>query len=354
MAYRRSVLTEVGGFDERFQRAYREDSDLALRVQGRNYRLMHGNRRAVHPVRQSDRWVSVRQQRGNADDALMRRLHGPDWRARASAPAGRLRLHVAITSLAASAVGLAMLRRRRASIVAGGVALAGLAEFAARRIAAGPRTPAEISRMLATSVLIPPAAMAFRLAGEWRHRTAQPLAPVRPQAVLFDRDGTLIVDVPYNGDPSRVRPMPGARQALDRLRAEGIRLGVITNQSGVGSKLFSPAQLADVNTRVEQLLGPFDTWQICMHQPADGCRCRKPKPGMVYAAAAELSLAPEQCVVVGDIGADMAAASAAGARSILVPAPATRPEGIAQAPERCLDLQDAVDRILEGVRPCDT
>jgi HAD superfamily hydrolase (TIGR01662 family) len=354
MAYRRSALAEVGGFDERFRRAYREDSDLALRLQGRNYRLMHGKRRTAHPVRPADFWVSVRQQRGNADDALMRRLHGRGWRSQAGAPAGRLASHAAVTSLAALTAALALLGRRRTCMVAAGLALAGVSEFAARRIAAGPRTPVEIARMLASSALIPPAALAFRLAGEWRHRSAQPLAPVRPEAVLFDRDGTLIVDVPYNGDPSRVQPVPGARRALDRLRAEGIRIGVITNQSGIGSKLFTPAQLSEVNSRVEQLLGPIDTWQICTHRRIDGCSCRKPKPGMVYAAAAELSLRPEQCVVVGDIGADMAAAAAAGARSILVPAPATRHEEIAQAPERCMDLLEAVDRILEGVRPCDT
>lgn len=58
------------------------------------------------------------------------------------------------------------------------------------------------------------------------------MSPVR--AVLFDRDGTLVHDVPYNAAPERVRPVEGAREALDALRARGIRVGVVTNQSEIG------------------------------------------------------------------------------------------------------------------------
>jgi HAD superfamily hydrolase (TIGR01662 family) len=68
--------------------------------------------------------------------------------------------------------------------------------------------------------------------------------------VLFDRDGTLIVDVPYNGDPARVVPMPGARAALDRLRAAGVRVGVVSNQSGIARGLLTRAQVEAVNARM--------------------------------------------------------------------------------------------------------
>jgi GT2 family glycosyltransferase len=80
LAYRRSALAAVGGFDERFPRAFREDSDLALRVMASGGRLVRGERWITHPVRPADRWISVRMQAGNADDVLMRRLHGPGWR----------------------------------------------------------------------------------------------------------------------------------------------------------------------------------------------------------------------------------------------------------------------------------
>ncbi|PWR10743.1 haloacid dehalogenase, partial [Micromonospora acroterricola] len=145
-------------------------------------------------------------------------------------------------------------------------------------------------------------------------------------AVLLDRDGTLVEDVPYNGDPEKVRPVPGARPALDRLRAEGLRLAVVTNQSGLARDLFTERQMHAVNARIEELLGPFDDWAICPHDETDGCACRKPAPGLVHAAARSLGTTPHRCVMVGDIGRDMTAALAAGATGILVPTPVTRPE----------------------------
>ena len=95
MAYRRSVLQEVGGFDERFPRAYREDADLGLRVTGAGYRIVRGRRAVTHPVRPAGRLVSVRLQAGNADDVLMRGLHGRGWRERAGVPRGRRARHLA-------------------------------------------------------------------------------------------------------------------------------------------------------------------------------------------------------------------------------------------------------------------
>nr|WP_213450744.1 HAD-IIIA family hydrolase [Micromonospora sp. NBRC 107566] len=170
------------------------------------------------------------------------------------------------------------------------------------------------------------------------------------EAVLFDRDGTLIEDVPYNGDPDLVRPVPGARAALDRLRAAGLRLGVVTNQSGLAGGRFTEDDLARVNARVEELLGPFDTWQVCPHDGDAGCACRKPAPGLVLAAAAALGTRPDRCVVVGDIGRDMAAAGAAGATGILVPTEVTRAEEVAAAPAVAGDLDAAAGLILRRQR----
>jgi D-glycero-D-manno-heptose 1,7-bisphosphate phosphatase len=172
------------------------------------------------------------------------------------------------------------------------------------------------------------------------------LSTRRPAAVLFDRDGTLVEDVPYNSDPRRVRPMPGARDALERLRGMGVPLGVVTNQSGVARGLISVDALTDVNGRVEELLGPFDVWAVCPHDEGEGCGCRKPAPGLVLRAAAVLGVDVRDCVVIGDIGRDMEAARAAGARGILVPTPATLPEELAAAPEIAADLAAAVERVL--------
>jgi D-glycero-D-manno-heptose 1,7-bisphosphate phosphatase len=175
-----------------------------------------------------------------------------------------------------------------------------------------------------------------------------PQGHTRSAAVLFDRDGTLVLDVPYNAEPDRVRPVPGARAALDRLRAAGVRLGVVSNQSGVARGLVGLADVRAVNARVDHLLGPFGTWRFCPHGPADGCRCRKPAPGLVYDAAADLGVAPSDCVVVGDIGADLAAAAAAGARGVLVPTAVTRRAEIDAAAVVARNLGHAVDLILGG------
>jgi glycosyltransferase involved in cell wall biosynthesis len=174
MVYRAEALKQVGGFDERFPRAFREDADVALRVLDAGWQIRRGRRTTRHPVRPADRWVSLRQQRGNADDALMLRLHGADWWKQAAAPRGRIRRHLAITAAGAAACLLAAAGRpRAASLAALGWAL-GTAEFAWARIAPGPRTRDEVITMLVTSALIPPAAARHRLEGLWRHRDARP------------------------------------------------------------------------------------------------------------------------------------------------------------------------------------
>jgi histidinol-phosphate phosphatase family protein len=353
MAYRRAVLTAVGGFDERFPRAFREDADLALRVQRAGYELVRGEREVAHPVRAAGPLESVRRQAGNRDDVLMRALHGPGWRDAAAAPRGRLPLHLATTVAAALTVG-GMLGSRR-TLARAGLAgwLATTGELAWARIAPGPRTRSEVATMLATSALIPPLAAFHWMAGHAARRglladSARAPRRERPAAVLLDRDGTLVHDVPYNGDPLRVVAVPGARTALDRLRAAGVRVAVVSNQSGVGRGLLEPAQVEAVNRRVEQLLGPIESWAVCLHGPEEACACRKPAPGLVLEAAAALGVDPARCVVIGDIGSDVEAARAAGARAILVPTPATRSEEVRRAPEVAATLTRAVDLVLGG------
>jgi histidinol-phosphate phosphatase family protein len=167
---------------------------------------------------------------------------------------------------------------------------------------------------------------------------------------LFDRDGTLIHDDPYNGDPARVRPVAGARDAVHRLRAKGFRVGVVTNQSGVARGLLTREQVEAVNRRVDHDLGPFDTWQVCPHAPQEECGCRKPGPLLVLRAAQDVGVPPYQCAVIGDIAADVQAAIAAGAWPVLVPTPVTLPDEIEAAPTVAADLPSAVDRVLRSNR----
>ncbi|GLK18292.1 D-glycero-alpha-D-manno-heptose-1,7-bisphosphate 7-phosphatase [Herbiconiux flava] len=170
-----------------------------------------------------------------------------------------------------------------------------------------------------------------------------------PAAVLFDRDGTIVVDVPYNGDPSLVEPVAGAAAALQRVRDAGLAVGIVTNQSGIARGLVSAEQVAAVNAEVERRLGPIDVWRLCPHAPGDGCPCRKPAPGMVLDAARSLGVPPARVVLIGDIGADVEAARAAGATGILVPTSVTRPEEIAAAQLVAGDLAEAVDLALTAL-----
>jgi histidinol-phosphate phosphatase family protein len=238
--------------------------------------------------------------------------------------------------------------RRRTLATAGLATWAALTgAFAYERIAPGPRTPGEVCTMLATSVAIPPAAVWHWLRG-WMHVIRAGAAPPDTAAVLFDRDGTLITDVPYNGDASKVQLRAGAREALAMVRAAGIPTAVVSNQSGVARGLVTPGQVAAVNHRIEELLGPLGPWCVCPHDPAAGCGCRKPRPGLIRDAARLLGVDVRRCVVIGDIGSDVQAARAAGARSVLVPTAVTRPDEIAAAPVVANDLIHAVELALAG------
>ena len=356
MAYRRAVLAELGGFDERFPRAYREDSDLALRIVESGRRIVAGERVTWHPPATGSLLSSLRAQAGNADNALLRHKFGRGWRQRIGEGRGRLIRHASVTGAGLAAIGLALGRRPRLAIAAGGLWLTGTTEFAARRIAAGTRTRSEIAALSLTSALIPPAACWHRLRGEWQmlRRSRRPRPVHTPAlAVLFDRDDTLITDVPYLADPELVQPVPDARRALDRLRAAGVRVGMVSNQSGVAHGLISPDQLCAVLGRVEELLGPFGTWQVCPHRAEDECACRKPRPGLITAAAEALGVPVHRCVVIGDIGSDVEAALAAGAGAVLVPTARTRAEEIGRAGTEALvapDLESAVELVLAGAR----
>lgn len=346
MAYRRSALVAVGGFDERFPRAYREDSDLALRITLTGESIACGARRSRHSLSRASWGASVRAQRGNRDDALMRRKHGRGWRSAVGEGRGRLPLHTATTIAAV----LSLATPPPVSWLARASWCALTTDFAVRRFLAGRRTPVEAVKMLVTSIVIPPVAVAQRLRGEWEFRDSHRDPWL---AVLFDRDDTIIKDIPYLNDPAGVQPVAGAVEAIERLRQRGLLLAVVSNQSGVARGLISTDQLDAVNARVNELMGPFDSWQVCVHAEQAGCGCRKPEPGMVRAAAEVLGIEPRRCVLIGDTGGDVRAALAAGAAAILVPTERTLPDEVTEAravARVAATLQDAVELVLQGAR----
>jgi heptosyltransferase-2 len=149
-------------------------------------------------------------------------------------------------------------------------------------------------------------------------------------AAFLDRDGTIIEDLGYLGDPGRIQFIPGAIEALQALRRAGFRLVVITNQAGVARGLITEADVQRVNERLRSLLAAggvrLDAVYYCPHHVEHGppeyrldCGCRKPKPGMVERAVRELGLDPARSVVIGDHGSDTALArSFPGMRGVLL------------------------------------
>ena len=182
IAYRTSVLRRVGGFDERFVAASSEDVDLALRLRAIGLRIVTGHRTVVHPDWPTSPWTNLWAQSGNADEPLMRTLHGPRWRDAVAIPEGAFARHVVVTAAGMLAVAGAALGSP--FVTAGGLVawLGGTAAFARRQLEARPRSRTDVAGTLATSAAIPAAAVWHRIAGELRayglRRHMRPRAPV--------------------------------------------------------------------------------------------------------------------------------------------------------------------------------
>jgi D-glycero-D-manno-heptose 1,7-bisphosphate phosphatase len=161
-------------------------------------------------------------------------------------------------------------------------------------------------------------------------------APIARPAVFLDRDDTLIANVPYLSDPAGLRLLPGASEALARLRRAGFALVLITNQSAVGRGLITEGRLHEIHDALHRLLdeegAALDAVYFCPDAPRGDDRTvvenpdRKPGPGMLHRATAELGLDLEASWMVGDLISDVLAGLNAGCRSILVGSNATLAE----------------------------
>jgi D-glycero-D-manno-heptose 1,7-bisphosphate phosphatase len=184
----------------------------------------------------------------------------------------------------------------------------------------------------------------------------------RRRAVFLDRDGVVTATVERQGVtsvalvPDELVVLPGVGPALDRLRDAGYVLVVVTNQPDVAR---GGLRLQDLEAMHRQLAVdvPIDHFEVCPHDGVDDCSCRKPKPGMLLAAATELDLDLAGSWLVGDRWVDIAAGRAAGVRTLLVAepyswtatssgsppadlAPDGRVEGLAQAVDEILRFDD--------------
>ncbi|HEY7436363.1 MAG TPA: HAD family hydrolase [Methylomirabilota bacterium] len=189
---------------------------------------------------------------------------------------------------------------------------------------------------------------------------------LRP-AVFMDRDGCLTEEVGYVNHPSRIRLLPRTAAAVRRLNQAGIVAVMVTNQAGVARGYFSEETMHAANRRMVGDLeaggARLDGLYVCMHHPREGlppyrteCDCRKPRPGLLTRAAAELGIDLRASVMVGDRLSDVAAGQLAGTAGVLVltgygrgewelrpPAAAIKPDHVAE------DLLDAVDWALARV-----
>jgi D-glycero-D-manno-heptose 1,7-bisphosphate phosphatase len=151
---------------------------------------------------------------------------------------------------------------------------------------------------------------------------------VRRPAVFLDRDGTLVEEVAYLHDPGRLALLPGVA-ALAGLAAAGYALVVVTNQAGVARGYYDEAAVELVHRRLGELLAGagvrLDAILYCPHHPegtvarhARACRCRKPAPGMLEAAAEQLDLDLPASYLIGNHPTDVGAAVAAGVTALYV------------------------------------
>ncbi len=141
------------------------------------------------------------------------------------------------------------------------------------------------------------------------------------RAIFFDRDDTLIKDVPYSGDPSKVQLLPYVREAMEILSQHGFLMFLVSNQSAVGRGLITPEQVEAVNLEMIRQIGKnyFDGIYLCYSAPGqDDGNCRKPNPGMIQQARIEYSLDLKNSFLIGDKPSDIFCARNAGCRSVLV------------------------------------
>lgn len=140
------------------------------------------------------------------------------------------------------------------------------------------------------------------------------------RAVFLDRDGTLMEEAHYCGDPANVRLYPGVRDALRSLKEAGFRLFIVTNQSGIGRGLITEAQYHAVQAELLRQLGGglIDRSYFCPDRPGEVSFRRKPEPGMLLEAADEFQIDLSRSFVIGDKRSDIECGRRAGTRTIQV------------------------------------
>src|SRR5438093_13081122 len=167
-------------------------------------------------------------------------------------------------------------------------------------------------------------------------------------AVFVDRDGTIIEDRDYCSDPKDVKIFPGATEALRRLKSNGFKLIIITNQSGIGRGLFTVEQYLAVEAELLRQLGDglIHATYCCPDLPGQHSTHRKPAPGMIVDATREHQIDVSRSFLIGDAEIDVECAHKAGVRAIRVRTGLQRDLTASMADWRADDLPAAAEIIL--------
>ncbi len=171
------------------------------------------------------------------------------------------------------------------------------------------------------------------------------------RAVFFDRDGVLndaVVRLGRPYPPASVDELhidDGASSSLSALHERGFAIVVVTNQPDVARGTATRAQVEAINGRLLANL-PIDALYVCYHDNADGCDCRKPKPGMLFAAARDHEIDLVRSYMVGDRWSDIAAGREARCRTVWIERGYDEPKP-QEADVRVTSLVAACDWILD-------
>jgi D-glycero-D-manno-heptose 1,7-bisphosphate phosphatase len=142
------------------------------------------------------------------------------------------------------------------------------------------------------------------------------------RGLFLDRDGTVIEDLGYLTDPEQVRLLPEAAEALAGLHAEGWKLFIVSNQSGVGRGLITPDQMEAVQQRFLETMRKhgieITASYLCVHSPDEHCECRKPSPYFVRLAAEEHGVNLSASWMIGDRAGDILCGRNAGCSTIWI------------------------------------
>jgi D-glycero-D-manno-heptose 1,7-bisphosphate phosphatase len=177
---------------------------------------------------------------------------------------------------------------------------------------------------------------------------------VSRRAVFLDRDGVLNRAVIRDGKPyppqtvAEVEMMPEAPACLAKLKAAGFLLLVVTNQPDVARGTQTRETVESINASLAARM-PIDGFYVCYHDSADGCHCRKPKPGLLTDAAAEHSIDLAASFMIGDRYRDVEAAQAAGCFSVWIDYGYAEREPKRPADARVHSITDATDYILATI-----